>query len=67
MEEAQGDGWAEIQPDGSITGKSASTTATKPTSSRASGLLQQPARSELRMIVSRMTLSTPGEFIRITS
>lgn len=44
MDETQGNGWAEIQPDGSITDKSASIAATKQTSSPASGLLQRPAR-----------------------
>lgn len=46
MDEASGAGWAELQPDGSIKAKSASTAATKRTSSPGLGrLLQQPARA----------------------
>ncbi len=45
MDEAAGDGWAELSPTAASTAKSASTTATKPTSSPSPGtLLQQPAR-----------------------
>jgi len=43
MDEAQGHGWAEIQPHGSLEGQTASMAATKPTSSPAVGFLQQPA------------------------
>jgi hypothetical protein len=44
MDKAQGEGWAELQPDGSPRAKSASTAAMRLTSSPAGRLLQQPAR-----------------------
>jgi hypothetical protein len=44
MDEVQGDGRAELQPDGPSRVQSASITATKPTSPLAAGLLQQPDR-----------------------
>ncbi|CAH2405079.1 hypothetical protein [Mesorhizobium escarrei] len=44
MDEAQGNGWAEIQPDGSINGQICFHGGDEAASSFTSGLLQQPAR-----------------------
>jgi hypothetical protein len=58
MEPANGDGWAELQDDGSLEGeKSASSTATASHSSRAvQRLLQQPARGGHSSRSSRLAL-----------
>src|SRR5579864_3201257 len=47
MDEASGDGWAELQPDGVLKGQICSTAATKLTSSPDERLLQQPVRARL--------------------
>jgi hypothetical protein len=63
MDDASGDGWAELQRNGALKDKSASTAEIKPTSLRGHGrLLQQPARTVTGLAtLGAMHLHSPSE------